>query len=95
MLTSLLSKCPHTLNEEDIHNVAVKCEGFSGADLKSLAQEAALYAVREEINILEVSSLRPVNANDFFKAIRHTKPSVSQDSLKQYEDWNKQFGSFV
>jgi SpoVK/Ycf46/Vps4 family AAA+-type ATPase len=83
------------LTEEDIYNVALKCEGYSGADLKSLAQEAALFAVREELNILQVSTLRPINESDFMKAIKHTKPSVSQESLKHYDDWNNQFGSFV
>ena len=35
----------------------------------------------------------PLRVNDFKKAIKASRPTVSQADLKQNEDWTKEFGS--
>ena len=93
-METLIRNCPNELNEEDKSAIAQRTEGYSGADIKSLCQEAALYPVREEINIMEVDKLRPIKYSDFDNSLKNIRPSVGQESIKAYEDWNKMFGSF-
>lgn len=37
--------------------------------------------------------IRPMSVVDFHKSLKSAKPSVSQDDLQHYIDWNKLFGS--
>lgn len=51
--------------------------------LRSLG-EAVLQMTMEEI--------RPIELKDFVASLVTIRPSVSKSSLKQYEDWAKEFG---
>jgi fidgetin-like protein 1 len=51
--------------------------------LRSLG-EAVLHMTMEEI--------RPIELPDFVASLRTIRPSVSQEGLKQYEEWARQFG---
>ncbi|CAF4788353.1 unnamed protein product, partial [Rotaria sp. Silwood2] len=37
--------------------------------------------------------VRGISADDFIKSLKAIRPSVSESDLKQYEDWNKTYGS--
>jgi transitional endoplasmic reticulum ATPase len=54
-------------------------EGYSGADLENLCREAALQAMRRDIN----SEI--VTFNDFENALKTIKPSISPSMIKEYE----------
>jgi len=51
--------------------------------LRSLG-EALLHMTMDEI--------RPIELSDFVASLNTIRPSVSKTSLKQYEDWAKEFG---
>lgn len=51
--------------------------------LRSLG-EALLHMTMDEI--------RPIELGDFEASLKTIRPSVSKESLKQYEDWAKEFG---
>jgi transitional endoplasmic reticulum ATPase len=62
-----------------IEDLARKTEGYSGADIEALCREAAMTALREDTNALEISE------RHFEKAFDEVKPSVSQAQAKSYE----------
>ena len=62
-----------------IEELSKKTEGYSGADLESLCREAAMNAMREDVET------RSVDARHFEAALREVKPSVTDDEAKTYE----------
>lgn len=98
MLQNLLKR-DEGINIEDkqIHCIGESTDGFSGADIKALCQEASMFPMREiEISQLEkvsASAVRPTNFNDFLMALENVRASVSQNDLQQYIDWNQTYGS--
>jgi SpoVK/Ycf46/Vps4 family AAA+-type ATPase len=95
LLRVLLEKNRHELTDDEIKDLAKETEGFSGADLKSLSTEAAMGPIRQlGLRALEVDAedVPPISFKHFRKALRSTKPSVASSDLKQYEDFDKQYG---
>lgn len=87
----------HNLTESQIENIAQKTDGFSGADMKNLCQEAALYPITSmsfsAVVKIDTNSVRPVTYHDFCEALNNVRASVSPDDLQHYIDWNKKYGS--
>lgn len=50
-----------------------------------------------EMSWMEVESDQllepPLVIKDFIKAVRNSRPTVSQEDLKRNEEWTKEFGS--
>jgi len=65
----------------DLEELAAKTEGYSGADLEAVVREAALYALREDINAAKVCK------RHFEMALRKIKPSITDDMIKFYMSW--------
>ena len=65
--------------EKFIEEIAKQTEGYSGADIESVVREAALLALRENINS------KIVTKKHFEKALDKTKPSVTKSSLDTYK----------
>ncbi|TAL47092.1 AAA family ATPase [archaeon] len=63
----------------DLEEIAKKTENYSGADLEALVREAAMIALRENIDAKEVKP------NHFEEALKKVTPSISQDVIKHYE----------
>jgi transitional endoplasmic reticulum ATPase len=64
----------------DLTVIAEKTEGYSGADLKALVTEAAMIALRENINA------QYVEMRHFEEALRRIKPSVSEQERRYYDE---------
>lgn len=101
LLCNLLAKETHSLNESQLRLICEKTNGYSGADLKALATEAAFGPIREltfndtiDIDKIEANTVRPISIKDFEAALVQVRPSVSPSDLEQYLDWNATFGSF-
>ncbi|MEK6908883.1 MAG: CDC48 family AAA ATPase [Nanoarchaeota archaeon] len=62
-----------------IHYLVKKTEGFVGADIESFVREAAIIALRKNIQT------KIVTVTDFDEALAKVKPSVSEDTAKRYK----------
>ena len=49
---------------------------------------------RGDITRIAAEQLRPVVLNDFKRALQVIKPSVKPESVREFEVWNEQFGSY-
>ena len=65
----------------DLYEIARKTEGYSGADLEALVREAAMIALREDINIDKVYM------RHFMRALEYVKPSITPEMIKYYTEW--------
>ena len=72
-------------------------EEYSGADIAMVCREAIMTPIREldMAGAIDDESVqaRPVTQSDFLDAIEAINPSVSDDEVQKYDDWNEEFGS--
>jgi len=72
----------------DLSKLADMTEGYSGADLEMLCREAALSALRSDINA------KFVRAQDFEKALKIVRPSITEDMIRYYKSWGERARQF-
>ena len=87
------NKC--NITDEEFLKIAKMCNNYSNSDLKELCREAAYEPLRElnTSNLKKVSELRPIVFDDFNKAIRKVRGTLTEGILKQLEKWNQEFGA--
>ena len=71
--------------EKFLKELAKKTEGHTGADLESLAREAAMLSLREDIK----SEL--VSKKNFDAAFEKIKPSVTKETISAYKKLEENF----
>ncbi|MEM3739175.1 MAG: CDC48 family AAA ATPase, partial [Thermoplasmata archaeon] len=71
------------LKDVNLEEIAKRLEMYSGADIAGVVREAALIALRKNINAQHVTK------EDFEEAIANSKPSLSPEQIKFYEEFNK------
>ncbi len=67
----------------DLEKIAELTEGYSGADLEALVREAALTALREDMNA------KYVRMKHFLDAMDRISPSLSPEIIRFYEQWKE------
>ncbi|CAH2045256.1 unnamed protein product [Thlaspi arvense] len=88
-----------TLSEDDMKIICNLTEGYSGSDMKNLVKDATMGPLREalkrgiDITNLTKDDMGLVTLQDFKDALQEVRPSVSQNELGIYDNWNNQFGS--
>ena len=65
--------------EKTLRYLVKKTEGFVGADIENFVREAAIIALRKDINS------KTIILADFDEALSKVKPSVSEDTAKRYK----------
>jgi transitional endoplasmic reticulum ATPase len=68
----------------DLNQLASVTKYYSGADIESLCREAAMHALRRDVNAREVTM------TDFQDAIKEVGPSVTPDMEKWYKSFMQQ-----
>ncbi|XP_011696674.1 PREDICTED: spastin isoform X2 [Wasmannia auropunctata] len=96
LLRRLLAKHNDPLTPEELNEMAVLTEGYSGSDLTGLAKDAALGPIRElnpdQVKELDLNSVRNITMQDFRDSLKRIRRSVSPASLAAYEKWNFEYG---
>ncbi|KAK9294679.1 hypothetical protein QLX08_010797 [Tetragonisca angustula] len=96
LLKRLLAKHNDPLTPEELNEMAVLTEGYSGSDLTGLAKDAALGPIRElnpdQVKELDLNSVRNITMQDFRDSLKRIRRSVSPASLAAYEKWSFEYG---
>ncbi|KAH8930425.1 AAA-domain-containing protein [Atractiella rhizophila] len=71
----------------DVNALATMTEGCTGAEITSATQQAAFYAMEED---MDIPSIRQ---DHFVKAFRETKPRITVDTVRFYESWRDKIGT--
>jgi len=66
-------------DDVDLSKLAAMTEGYTGADIEAVCREAAIIAMRENINIEKVSM------RHFIMALEKIKPSITPEQKREYE----------
>lgn len=69
----------------NLKDLADKTEGYTGADLESLAREAGMLALREDLNIKKITK------KHFDKAMEKVLPSVSKADQERYKQIEQKY----
>ncbi|KAL0265630.1 UNVERIFIED_CONTAM: hypothetical protein PYX00_011343 [Menopon gallinae] len=95
MVRNLLSDYSNVLTAENLDAIAIDTDGYSGSDMFNLCREASLEPLREisDIRAVDGDKTRPIDLNDFKRAMRQIRKSVSSSDLELYQKWNERFGS--
>jgi len=68
-------------SDVDLKEIARRTEGYTGSDLKALVREAALSALREDMNATSVKM------EHFIEAMNKIKPSINDQIIGYYVNW--------
>lgn len=94
---NLLADATHIVTESQLEQIAQQTAGFSGADMKTLCQEAVMGPLRSisftDMKNIAAENVRSVDYNDFVNAMKCVRASVSPNDLQQYVVWNKTYGT--
>ncbi len=75
------------LKNVDLHDLAAATEGYVGADIESVCREAAIIALRENINAKEIAK------KHFDVALQKVRPSIDKETEKTYEELRNHFSA--
>jgi SpoVK/Ycf46/Vps4 family AAA+-type ATPase len=72
-------------------------EGYSCADMQAVIKEAAMFPVRELapedlLKLKDSSAIRKIGLEDFKNAVKNFAPSVSKQTIKEFDNWRKDKG---
>jgi transitional endoplasmic reticulum ATPase len=85
MLRQYLSKRP-VAEEVDLDALAVRLEGYSGADIKYLCDRAAVIPFLQSVASGEEGRITPQVIED---VLHDTQPSVTPDMLRRFTEWHR------
>ncbi|NMA31696.1 MAG: AAA family ATPase, partial [Candidatus Methanofastidiosa archaeon] len=66
-------------NDVNLDELAKLTDDYSGADIEAICREAAMTALREDINSKLVSK------EHFMSALKHVSPSLPEDVRREYD----------
>ncbi|TMI21801.1 AAA family ATPase [Candidatus Bathyarchaeota archaeon] len=82
-------------NNVDFAELARRTEGYSGGDIRDLFQSTQIKVVRDFFQRGAANDLNaipdPITMEDFETIIVGRRPSVSQNIIKRYYDWDESF----
>jgi transitional endoplasmic reticulum ATPase len=73
----------------NLKDLAKRTNGYSGADIEGICREAAMIALREDIKASKVKK------EHFEKALERIKPSISEEDVKVYEEYETKKGKMT
>ncbi|RKZ20453.1 hypothetical protein DRQ18_06355 [bacterium] len=88
LLEIFLSGRAHNLIEQDFDFLAKELDGYSGADIAYIIDEAAYLAFERR----KTGKEQKITRDDILKVIKQTRKSVLPEEIKEIEEWAKQQG---
>ena len=87
------NKC--NISDDEFYKIAQMCKNYSNSDLKELCREAAYEPLRElnTASLQKVNELRAITFEDFNKAVRKVRGTLTKEILRELEKWNEDFGA--
>ena len=94
-------------NDFDVKKLVKLSDGYSGADIANVCREAAFMPMRKNWDMNKGMKLEDIvkntnfkenlnvaiMMNDFLQALKNISKSVSNNDLKEYDNWTKEFKS--
>lgn len=78
-----------------VEELAKMTEGYSGSDIRDIAQAVQLKVVSElfeaGLALDKASKPRPIRMEDFKEVLARRKPSVTKEMIRAYEMWEENF----
>jgi transitional endoplasmic reticulum ATPase len=71
----------------DLDALALKLEGFSGADIRYVCDRAAVIPFLSSVATGTEGTITPAIVDD---VLRETQPSVTPEAVKKFEAWGRQ-----
>ena len=71
----------------DLNELARRTEGYTGADIAAVCREAAMSALRDNINADKIP------ARHFFQALEKVKPSLNDEQKRFYKKVREEMSS--
>ena len=96
LIQNLLKKQPYDIGDNELRSIVELTEGFSGSDLANLCREAAFGPIRElgsRVMTAAASDVRSLQYVDFQSALENIRPSVTKESIVEFEAWSKKYSS--
>ena len=97
LIKKLMAQVDSSFSQRDLEAIVHYTNGYSSADINSLCKEAAMEPIREipphKLMQLKGNGVRKVMYQDFEKAFRAIRPSVSHESIEEYHNWHKSCGN--
>ena len=94
-IKKIISQNKCNITDEQFLQIAKMCNNYSNSDLKELCREAAYEPLRElnASKLQKVNELRAITFEDFNKAVRKVRGTLTKDILRELEKWNEDFGA--
>ncbi|MDI6884621.1 MAG: AAA family ATPase, partial [Hadesarchaea archaeon] len=86
----------------DVAALARRTEGYVGADIESICKEAVMLSLREALKrgmsreaAVKALKGKKVELRHFDQAIKKVKPTMTPETLKQYEEIMREFAKYI
>ncbi len=86
-----------SLSDEEMTTLTEITEGYSCADLNQVVKEAAMIPLREIppeqlMDMENTTAMRPISLEDFRSSLRTNSPSVSHETIEEFDAWRRSKG---
>ena len=99
ILRLLMSKQKTNLTDTHFEDIVKRTQGYSCSDLSTLCKDAAMGPIRGlGARILEIKNqadMPAIEKKHFDGAIANVRPSLTDQSLNYFQEWNDKFGSKI
>ena len=94
-IKKIISQNKCNITDDQFLQIAKMCNNYSNSDLKELCREAAYEPLRElnTSSLQRVGELRAIVFEDFNKAVRKVRGTLTREILRELEKWNEDFGA--
>ncbi|KAK0411395.1 hypothetical protein QR680_005633 [Steinernema hermaphroditum] len=101
IVCALIADQKHSIVTEELNKISTITEGYSGADMRQLCADAAMAPIRDidnssaDFDTISIDDIRPIAFEDFANAAKVVRPTVVEEDLQAYKEWDRKFGCLL